>query len=76
MKTHGVYFVEGDDMQRSFLQANGGDCSILAIQLMFKSRKMALVKGFVLIACAYERKTGLVKYSSQGCTCNSFSDLS
>ena len=31
MKIQGVYFVEGDGLHRRFLQANGGDCSFLAI---------------------------------------------
>lgn len=43
MKIQGVYFFEGDDLHRSFLQENGGDCSFLAIQFMFKSTRMTLV---------------------------------
>lgn len=72
MKIQGVYFVEGDDLHRSFLQANGGDCSFLAIQFMLKSTRMSLVLCWLRVL--YGGKVDLVKDSSQGY--NSFPDLS
>lgn len=63
MKIHGLYFVEGDDLQRSFLQARGGDCSFLAIQFNVQVDVVLL-----LIVYAYGGNAGLVKGSSQGFT--------